>query len=999
VTYEPHRSNGHPPASPELALWRTEATKAALKKTIAVEATRHGIELTRGPDGKVWGRCPICNGRLWVNTRHGCWGCEGACDDEGDVIAFVCRYDSVDEDDARERLSGIQRPALAELRQVDPVAGSNGARPVETPAAAPDDAAGIPLGGLYGAESADEFIGALKYMLVDQRLSRTRELVAAVKGLAAELGFLTPEIDHLLGEPAEPRAAPSRQPILEAALGYAARGWHVFPVHPETKRPLLKGDEGKGGFYLASTDPQQIVDWWKKWPKAMIGVRTGSILGAFAVDLDACQHEKTGEIFTAEGLLQSLEKEIECSLPATWTDETPRGGRHYYFKIPAGVEIRNRNPLAPLRHVDVKGEKGSVTVAPSVRPDGNEYRWITSPDDIELADPPPALVDLILKRGRWTPQDPPSSESPKDKPRSEVNKNNPVRRAAVQRYVDVALDNQVANVVGAGKGNRNQALNNAALSLGKIVAGAPDFLSEGKVRDVLFNAAKDIGLVKDDGAHGVKATITSGLREGAKDPIDISKIGTKVGKPDGGGNERPPGDQSDADGGATRSAEQEPGRQGQEKKAGWRANAVTLETLQNKTFDPVSYLVPGLIPEGLALFAGRPKTSKSWLTYDLAIATAGDRFTLGEYKPLQGDVLYLALEDNERRLRERAEKLLTGFGGTWPERMTIVTSWRRINAGCVEDLNEWCNSVECPRLIVVDTFTAIRPLIESRNQYTADYYAVEGLQKFAGSRAGLSIIGVLHTRKMESDDPFDTLNATLGLNGAADTLMVLVRKAGQATLHVNGRDVGREEKALLFSPETCRWTILGGAAEIHRSSEQSRVLAVLGQHPDGLGISEIASVAGLASNPAATKLLFKMADNGEVERIKRGLYGMPGTRARLVAEAKARVSARDTRIKGSKGISSPETDTKQSHSQPQQSFHEIPRNELELTGTDPKPLNGQGAQERNPQYSLNPESLAAVGEKPAPDIPRSSLTDEQRAAVDRAFARAEGRTDGFADDL
>jgi hypothetical protein len=203
-----------------------------------------------------------------------------------------------------------------------------------------------------------------------------------------------------------------RQSTLEAALGHAARGWLVLPVHPTSKRPLLPGDEGKGGVYLASNDPQEIRQWWARWPKALIGIRTGSTLGAFVVDFDVCVDDLTGEVFTIKGLLASLEGEIGCSLPKTWMEQTPRGGRYCYFKIPSGIEIRNRNPLKPLQHIDVKGENAYITVAPSERPDGS-YHWIHSPDDTELADPPAALVDLILKRGRWEPQQPKREQRPR----------------------------------------------------------------------------------------------------------------------------------------------------------------------------------------------------------------------------------------------------------------------------------------------------------------------------------------------------------------------------------------------------------------------------------------------------------------------------------------------------------------------------------------------------------------------------------------------------------
>src|SRR5215813_9957401 len=97
------------------------------------------------------------------------------------------------------------------------------------------------------------------------------------------------------------------------------------------------------------------------------------------------------------------------------------------------------------------------------------------------------------------------------------------------------------------------------------------------------------------------------------------------------------------------------------------ADIVTANELRSKTFPPVKYVVPGIIPEGVTLLVAKPKEGKSWLALDLCIACTTDRFTLGSIKPTQGDVLYLALEDSERRLHRRMDKLLPAFGGAWPK--------------------------------------------------------------------------------------------------------------------------------------------------------------------------------------------------------------------------------------------------------------------------------------------------------------------------------------------
>ena len=58
-----------------------------------------------------------------------------------------------------------------------------------------------------------------------------------------------------------------------------------------------------------------------------------------------------------------------------------------------------------------------------------------------------------------------------------------------------------------------------------------------------------------------------------------------------------------------------------------------------------------------------------------------------------GDVLYAALEDNPRRLQKRTDKLISPLSAEWPARLTLATSWRRLDDGGVEDIADWAASV------------------------------------------------------------------------------------------------------------------------------------------------------------------------------------------------------------------------------------------------------------------------------------------------------------------
>jgi hypothetical protein len=306
-------------------------------------------------------------------------------------------------------------------------------------------------------------------------------------------------------------------------------------------------------------------------------------------------------------------------------------------------------------------------------------------------------------------------------------------------------------------------------------------------------------------------------------------------------------------------------------------NIKTAAALRTKTFAPLKYIVPGLIVEGLVLLAGKPKVRKSWLALDVALATAAGRLCLGDRKPQQGAVLYLGLEDGERRLQRRIDKLLPTFGAEWPEAFMYETKWPRADQGGVDEIDKWCEQNPTACLVVIDVLARFRAPANARTSaYAEDYAALAQLQELA-IRRSITVLVIHHTRKGDSEDPVEEISGTLGLSGCADAFLVLKRTGSGATLSGRGRDTEDVELAVQFSDQTCRWTILGDASEVHRSDQRSRVLAALEGATEGLSTTEIMSAAGLVSRNAADNLLLRMAKDGAVVRLKRGFYCLSGS--------------------------------------------------------------------------------------------------------------------------
>src|SRR5690348_5972239 len=60
-----------------------------------------------------------------------------------------------------------------------------------------------------------------------------------------------------------------QNPLLAAALSYAARGWPVFALQPNSKIPF----GGTHGARDATTDEQTIREWWERWPRFFFSSR------------------------------------------------------------------------------------------------------------------------------------------------------------------------------------------------------------------------------------------------------------------------------------------------------------------------------------------------------------------------------------------------------------------------------------------------------------------------------------------------------------------------------------------------------------------------------------------------------------------------------------------------------------------------------------------------------------------------------------------------------
>ena len=244
---------------------------------------------------------------------------------------------------------------------------------------------------------------------------------------------------------------------------------------------------------------------------------------------------------------------------------------------------------------------------------------------------------------------------------------------------------------------------------------------------------------------------------------------------------------------------------------------ISAEELLSTPLPPVKWIIPDLLPAGLALFAGPSKAGKSRLTLWLCLQVAQGKPMWGrEIEP--HTVLYLSLEDTFNRLQKRLLQLVGSEEA--PERLVMQTECGSIGQGLEEQLTSFLYQHPDTGLIVIDTLQKVRVSDGNGGMYANDYKEAGALKKIA-DKYGICILLIHHLRKQTASDPFDQISGSTGLMGVADTSWVMQRKRMSQTADIllTGRDM--DDRTLHLREENCIWTL-----EDEETAEEREIKAV-----------------------------------------------------------------------------------------------------------------------------------------------------------------------------
>ena len=234
-------------------------------------------------------------------------------------------------------------------------------------------------------------------------------------------------------------------------------------------------------------------------------------------------------------------------------------------------------------------------------------------------------------------------------------------------------------------------------------------------------------------------------------------------------------------------------------------NTVSYNELMEESLPCRRAVIEGLLGTGVYLLAGAPKIGKSFLVAQIAyrVSTGTD---LWGYRVHGGTVLYLALEDDKKRLQERMARMFGVEGG---DNLHFATHAGQVGQNLDKQLQNFLAEHPDTVLVIVDTLQKVREMTTEGYSYASDYDVMTNLKQLADSY-NICLLLVHHTRKQPAGDNFEMISGTNGLLGGSDGALLMKKENRTdltATLELSSRDQPEQKLYITKNPESLVWEL------------------------------------------------------------------------------------------------------------------------------------------------------------------------------------------------
>jgi hypothetical protein len=531
--------------------------------------------------------------------------------------------------------------------------------------------------------------------------------------------------------------------------------------------------------------------------------------------------------------LFALERQYGA-LPHTLMSHTGGGGNHYIYLEPVGG-ILNKAHVG--QGIDVQGLGSYIILPPSIHPDtGKAYAWdvVDGPDDI---DPQPA-PDWLL--------------------------------ALLTAPAGSGQNSRAASFPGAliPVGQRDNALTQFAGGLRRAGASADEIRAALAIR----NQCCEIPL----------------------DAADLDRIARSIARYDPPPQMLISAGPADVSPGLAGPGAADPQAWGTPRE---KLQFVDLADMLKKSYPLPRWLIDGLIPEGLTFFVGKPKSSKTYLAYSLALSLVMSMQShssqwLGYYDIRnKGPVVYITLEDDEAESWHRILELAPGLQDLPASQFLFHhgIDFPHLGADLVTAVKEDIIDAYHPVLIVLDPISYLYAPTKKGVDQFGDVKNMLLPLRWLGKEHHLTILGVDHRRKTSADD-VDIFESTYGSNAkiaVADAILMIVRDAQEITLHSKVRKAEEQTITLGFTFDDlgrATWTWKGATNGLVSQGQygdiRQKIIDALSGFQQPMGIADIIAAINIPDSRQTRKtiynILWRAQRSQEVQKTTRGQYVWSG---------------------------------------------------------------------------------------------------------------------------